>query len=170
MRILDVDAMGGAIFHQNGNLLITRSTFDHNSAYAGQYDPIFGAPAWGGAIAVWGNTTAAITNCTFTDTPWLKVWTPTPSKPLLSRQVSSPYNYSFSDQVPADFEEFLGRLTHARRKNVRQERRRVREAGVSLRWLEGREIERRHWEFFNRCYRGTYSAHRSSPHRPGSRA
>jgi predicted N-acyltransferase len=64
----------------------------------------------------------------------------------------------------ADFDDFLGRLTHARRKNVRQERRRVREAGVSLRWLEGREIERRHWEFFNRCYRGTYSAHRSSPY------
>ena len=64
----------------------------------------------------------------------------------------------------ADFEDFLGRLTRARRKNVRQERRRVREAGVSLRWLEGREIERRHWEFFNRCYRGTYSAHRSSPY------
>ncbi len=37
----------------------------------------------------------------------------------------------------ADFEDFLGRLNHARRKNMRQERRRVREAGVSLRWLEG---------------------------------
>ena len=35
----------------------------------------------------------------------------------------------------ADFEDFLARLTHARRKNIRQERRRVREAGVSLRWL-----------------------------------
>jgi FAD/FMN-containing dehydrogenase len=32
----------------------------------------------------------------FTDTPWLKVWTLAPSKPLLSRQVTSPYNYSFT--------------------------------------------------------------------------
>ena len=42
-----------------------------------------------------------------------------------------------------DFEDFLARLSHARRKNIRQERRRVREAGVRLRWLEGAAIERR---------------------------
>jgi predicted N-acyltransferase len=64
----------------------------------------------------------------------------------------------------ADFEAFLGRMNHARRKNIRQERRRVREAGVSFRWLEGEAIGRRHWEFFNRCYRATYAAHRSSPY------
>jgi predicted N-acyltransferase len=64
----------------------------------------------------------------------------------------------------ADFEAFLARMNHARRKNIRQERRRVREAGVAFRWLEGAGIERRHWEFFNRCYRGTYAAHRSSPY------
>jgi hypothetical protein len=63
-----------------------------------------------------------------------------------------------------DFEDFLARLSHARRKNIRQERRRVGEAGVRLHWLEGRAIERRHWEFFNRCYRSTYAAHRSSPY------
>ena len=64
----------------------------------------------------------------------------------------------------ADFDDFLARLSHARRKTMRQERRRVREAGVRLTWLEGAAIERRHWEFFNRCYRGTYAAHRSSPY------
>ncbi|HEY3077208.1 MAG TPA: GNAT family N-acetyltransferase [Burkholderiales bacterium] len=64
----------------------------------------------------------------------------------------------------ADFDDFLRRLSHARRKNIRQERRRVAEAGVRLRWLEGAAIERRHWEFFNRCYRGTYAAHRSTPY------
>jgi uncharacterized protein len=64
----------------------------------------------------------------------------------------------------ADFDAFLARLSHARRKNIRQERRRVRDAAVSLRWLEGAAIERRHWEFFNRCYRNTYAAHRSSPY------
>jgi hypothetical protein len=64
----------------------------------------------------------------------------------------------------ADFDAFLARMNHARRKNIRQERRRVREAGVGFRWLEGAAIERRHWEFFNRCYRTTYAAHRSSPY------
>ena len=64
----------------------------------------------------------------------------------------------------ADFEAFLGRLTHARRKNIRQERRRVREAGVRFRWLEGEAIGSREWDFFNRCYRRTYAEHRSSPY------
>lgn len=36
----------------------------------------------------------------FTANPWLKVWSVAPSKPLLSRQVNSPYNYSFSDNLP----------------------------------------------------------------------
>jgi len=64
----------------------------------------------------------------------------------------------------AGFEDFLARLSHQRRKNIRQERRRVREAGVTFRWLEGAAIEREHWEFFNRCYRRTYAAHRSTPY------
>ena len=64
----------------------------------------------------------------------------------------------------ADFDDFLARMTRHRRKNIRQERRRVLEAGVSCRWLRGAEIEQKHWEFFERCYRRTYSAHRSSPY------
>ncbi len=36
----------------------------------------------------------------FTSKPWLKVWSVSPSKPLFSRQVSSPYNYTFSDSLP----------------------------------------------------------------------
>jgi len=39
----------------------------------------------------------------FTATPWLKVWTLAPNKPLLSRQVTGPYNYSFTNSVtPAE--------------------------------------------------------------------
>jgi uncharacterized protein len=64
----------------------------------------------------------------------------------------------------ASFDDFLGRMTHAKRKNIRQERRKVRDAGVSCTWLDGARIERRHWEFFNRCYRRTYAEHRSSPY------
>jgi FAD/FMN-containing dehydrogenase len=36
----------------------------------------------------------------FTQKPWLKVWTITPRKPLLSRKVNSPYNYIFADVIP----------------------------------------------------------------------
>jgi uncharacterized protein len=79
---------------------------------------------------------------------------------LLRRTVQ----FHWRNEGYADFDAFLARLTHARRKNIRQERRRVREAGVSLRWLRGAEIERQHWEMFHRGYRGTYAAHRSSPY------
>ena len=64
----------------------------------------------------------------------------------------------------ADFDDFLSRLTAHRRKVIRQERRRVREAGVTFRWLRGAAIERADWEFFERCYRRTYAAHRSKPY------
>jgi uncharacterized protein len=79
---------------------------------------------------------------------------------LLRRTVQ----FHWRNEGYADFEAFLARLSHARRKNIRQERRRVREAGVSLRWLEGEAIGRAQWEFFNRCYRRTYAAHGSSPY------
>ena len=72
--------------------------------------------------------------------------------------------FHWTNEGYSSFEDFLARLSHARRKNIRQERRRVREAGVELRWLDGAEISRRDWEFFNRCYRGTYAAHRSTPY------
>jgi predicted N-acyltransferase len=64
----------------------------------------------------------------------------------------------------ASFEDFLAALSHARRKKIRQERRRVGEAGVQLRWLEGASLGREHWEFFCRCYRATYAAHGSTPY------
>ncbi|MEY9939331.1 cholesterol oxidase substrate-binding domain-containing protein [Streptacidiphilus sp. MAP5-3] len=35
----------------------------------------------------------------FTTVPWLKVWSVTPSKPWLSKEVDSPFNYSFSDSI-----------------------------------------------------------------------
>ena len=79
---------------------------------------------------------------------------------LLRRTVQ----FHWKNEDYADFEDFLARLSHARRKNIRQERRRVREAGVSLRVLEGEAITPAHWEFFSKCYRRTYAEHRSSPY------
>ena len=64
----------------------------------------------------------------------------------------------------ADFDDFLSRMSHQKRKNLKQERRKVREAGVTFRWLCGDEIRREHWEFFNKCYRNTYRAHHSTPY------
>lgn len=44
----------------------------------------------------------------FTTTPWLKVWTPTPQKPLFSREVTGPYNYyPFSDNISEQTSAFV---------------------------------------------------------------
>ena len=72
--------------------------------------------------------------------------------------------FHWTNKGYADFDDFLSRLTAHRRKVIRQERRRVREAGVGFRWLRGAGIERAHWEFFERCYRGTYLAHGHNPY------
>jgi FAD/FMN-containing dehydrogenase len=47
----------------------------------------------------------------FTECPWLKVWSMSPTRPLTSRQVSSPYNYPFSDNVPTVVADLVGRMT-----------------------------------------------------------
>jgi uncharacterized protein len=83
---------------------------------------------------------------------------------LLRRTVQFHWTNDQTRDGYADFDDFLSRMTRHRRKVIRQERRRVHEAGVSFRWLRGAEIGRAHWEFFERCYRRTYAAHRSSPY------
>ncbi len=64
----------------------------------------------------------------------------------------------------ADFDAFLETLERKKRKNIRAERRKVAEAGVSFRQVPGVEITPADWRFFKRCYDHTYSAHHSSPY------
>ena len=64
----------------------------------------------------------------------------------------------------ASFEAFLATFSHDKRKKIRQERRRVREAGIRFRWLRGREIGEAHWAFFHRCYSDTYHRHGQRPY------
>lgn len=64
----------------------------------------------------------------------------------------------------ADFDAFLATLTHAKRKKIRQERRRARELQLQLRWLNGCSATADDWTFFHHCYCNTYAAHRSTPY------
>ena len=43
----------------------------------------------------------------FTSAPWLKVWTVAPQEPLLSREVTTPYNYVFSDVIPQSLSDLI---------------------------------------------------------------
>ncbi|HYC35203.1 MAG TPA: GNAT family N-acetyltransferase [Usitatibacter sp.] len=64
----------------------------------------------------------------------------------------------------ASFEEFLAVLSRDKRKKIRQERRRVAEADVTLVRRTGRHATSADWDFFVQCYRRTYRAHRSTPY------
>ena len=64
----------------------------------------------------------------------------------------------------ADFEEFLAGLAHEKRKKIRQERRKVAQAGVTFRWSVGAEIEPADWNLFYRCYERTYLEHGNAPY------
>lgn len=64
----------------------------------------------------------------------------------------------------ASFDDFLAGFTHDKRKKIKQERRRVREAGVGFVRKVGAEITDEDWRFFTRCYNLTYRAHMSSPY------
>ncbi|SNS69707.1 cholesterol oxidase substrate-binding domain-containing protein [Rhodococcoides kyotonense] len=47
----------------------------------------------------------------FTENPWLKVWSVSPVKPPESREVTGPYNYPFSDNLPEVASDLIGQLT-----------------------------------------------------------
>ena len=64
----------------------------------------------------------------------------------------------------ADFDAFLATMSHDKRKKIKQERRKVRDAGVTYRWVRGSDITPDLWRFWTRCYSHTYRAHHSTPY------
>lgn len=62
------------------------------------------------------------------------------------------------------FDDFLATLEQKKRKNIRAERRKVAEAGVTLRRVRGVDATREDWVLLNRCYRNTYREHHSTPY------
>jgi hypothetical protein len=74
------------------------------------------------------------------------------------------FHWTNSSPGYADFDAFLGSLAQDKRKKIRQERRKVREAGVTFRWAQGSDITPQDWDFFYRCYERTYLAHGNAPY------
>ncbi len=62
------------------------------------------------------------------------------------------------------FEQFLSTLEMKKRKNIRTERRKVADAGITLRQVRGEDASEADWRFFKRCYDNTYQAHWSTPY------
>ena len=63
-----------------------------------------------------------------------------------------------------EFDAFLAGLAQDKRKKIRQERRKVADAGVRFRWSRGRDISASDWNFFYRCYERTYHEHGNAPY------
>jgi predicted N-acyltransferase len=64
----------------------------------------------------------------------------------------------------ADFDAFLATMAQDKRKKIRQERRKVAEAGAVFRWSRGTDISTADWDFFYRCYERTYLEHGNAPY------
>ena len=63
-----------------------------------------------------------------------------------------------------DFDDFLNSLNQEKRKKIRQERRKVSDAGITFRWSLGKDISNADWDFFYKCYETTYFEHGNAPY------
>ena len=63
-----------------------------------------------------------------------------------------------------DFDDFLKALNQEKRKKIKQERRKVAEAGVVFKAFEGTQIQSADWDFFYQCYAQTYFEHGNAPY------
>lgn len=72
--------------------------------------------------------------------------------------------FHWLNQGYRDFDDFLFTLDRKKRKNIRAERRKVRDAGIHFRHVSGRDASETDWRFFKRCYDSTYAAHYSTPY------
>ncbi|MGZ5847731.1 MAG: GNAT family N-acetyltransferase [Ramlibacter sp.] len=72
--------------------------------------------------------------------------------------------FHWLNQPWTGFDDFLASLAQDKRKKIRQERRKVAEAGVTFRALRGDEITAADWDFFYRCYERTYREHGNPPY------
>ncbi len=74
--------------------------------------------------------------------------------------------FHWTNQSPGyrDFDHFLESLSQDKRKKIRQERRKVAQAGVTFRCSLGHDIDARDWDFFYRCYERTYYEHGNRPY------
>jgi hypothetical protein len=77
---------------------------------------------------------------------------------FLRRQLFSRYDCQFHwrNHDYRDFDDFLARLNAKKRKNIRQERRRVAASGVTLRELNGHDASEQDWLDFSRFYNQTF--------------
>ena len=97
-------------------------------------------------------------------------WTNKPGTTVRPEPVEGPVQASTGSartdytQGFRSFDEFLASLSQEKRKKIRQERKKVLDAGISFRWALGKDITSDDWDFFYRCYERTYFEHGNAPY------
>lgn len=71
--------------------------------------------------------------------------------------------YHWRNRGYASFDEFLACLSSRKRKNIRRERRRVEEANISFRVLDGSSAKSIDWQYFTEFYNSTYERKWGAP-------
>lgn len=74
------------------------------------------------------------------------------------------HNSNQQGQYFESFDDFLASLSQEKRKKIKQERRRVADAGVVFRPSVGAAISQEDWDFFYQCYERTYLEHGNAPY------
>ncbi len=107
----------------------------------------------------WQNAATAAATATPDNTPTLPALpeTAVPDRAMPRSQPGTATGYP-------SFDAFLASLSQDKRKKIRQERRRVADAGVRFRWARGSCIAPADWDFFYRCYERTYLEHGNAPY------
>ena len=62
------------------------------------------------------------------------------------------------------FDDFLMSLSQEKRKKIRQERKKVLDAGITFRLAMGKDISNDDWDFLYQCYERTYYEHGNAPY------
>ncbi len=62
------------------------------------------------------------------------------------------------------FDDFLAALTQTKRKKIRAERRKVKDAGITTQVRTGETLTDADWDFFYRCYANTYHLRGNAPY------
>ncbi len=65
--------------------------------------------------------------------------------------------FHWHNQGYSDFEHYLDHFTSAKRKNIRRERRRVQESGISIRQFYGEQLSETQWQAVHRHYASTFA-------------
>ena len=74
------------------------------------------------------------------------------------------FHWTNSEPGYKTFDDFLMSLAQEKRKKIRQERKKVADAGITFRSVLGTEITSSDWDFFYRCYERTYYEHGNAPY------